>query len=550
MKRIAAVCILSALPTLVLAQATCEENLAEVDARIASGKYPDYNVQLAKTMRDSIAQLCDMGMANEQMLDQMMDGFEDVLPVKTEEERRAEREEKRKVAEASRAARKAEAIAREQARPDSGLDTVTGKGQSMGSAFVDRSEDMLNFWIWDWDVHKGSARVLYETLPSREQLARPDWQTYVYVVETRPDGSSTQHLITSKQAQENKALALRRGRDEILLQRGTGPDHTRTTLERWSISNRKIISSVPTPVVGVPPSDKINWMPFRGATSDGNIMFVGAYEPERGGPLTMAWYKASPDAGTLGSGTRPIESGGFEGLFMIPTKDGGGAFTQVFNADEEVVRQYSGSEVRATIGREMRILTIEGNATSSRLSAIHGRFVMPTKMDIAAMQYMTDLEHELMGNRSTETLNVGPHTVPMFQAVDDGYVILSELTGNRSRRDAIHGHWLIWVSSDKIEREVYLNPLAEDLNVDFVTMTVTDNDEIVLYGNSTEHAGADYAVLLDSQGKAKATAVVKQPKNGKIEGMIAGADGVWLFGHGYPTEQYSRFRFWAERIDF
>ena len=128
MKCVNLLCVASILPSFAMAQATCGERLAEIDERIASGNYPEYNVQLAKTMRDSMAQMC--GMFDEQTLDQMMDGFEDVLPVKTEEEKRAEREEKKRVAEASRAARKAAAEAREAATPDSGLARVTGSGRS------------------------------------------------------------------------------------------------------------------------------------------------------------------------------------------------------------------------------------------------------------------------------------------------------------------------------------------------------------------------------------------------------------------------------------
>lgn len=547
MKRIAAVWIAGVLPALAFAQPTCEERLTEIDERIATGNYPEYNVQMAQTMRDSMAQMC--GMFDEQMLDQMMDGFEDVLPVKTEEEKLAERQAKKKLADASGAARKAADAAREQARPDGGLDSVTGQGRSVASGFVDRSEDMLRLWIWDSDIHAGKARVLYETLPSRVQVGRPDWQTYVYVVETTPDGKSMQQLITSKQALENTALALRRGHDEVLLQRRTGPEGTPSTLERWSTSGRKQISSVPTPVATFPHGDKMNWMPFRGPTSDGNAIFVSAFNPSPD-QLNLAWYKASANGEILGSGSMPIESGGFTSLFMVPTRNGGGVFPLLFGTDEEVVRQYGGSEVRATIMRVSRLLTIEGNATAAHRSAVLGRMLMPTQMDMGAMQYMPDLEHELMANRTIESLNVGPHAIPMIQPVGDGYVVLTKFTGNRSRKDEIHGHWLIWAGRDKIEREVYLNPLAEDLDVNFVTFTVTEADEIILYGNSNEHTGTDYVVLLDKQGKPKATAAVKQPKNGKIEGMLADGKGVWLYGHGYPTDEFSRFRFWSERIDF
>ena len=547
MKTIVAVCVAVAMPALALAQPTCEERLAEIDERIASGNYPDQNVQLARTMRQSMAQMC--GMFDEQMLEQMMDGFEDVLPVKTEEEKLAEREAKRRVADTSRAARNAAKAAQEQARPDSGLDSVAGQGRSVASGFVDRSEDMLNFWIWDWDMHEGKARILYTTHPSLEQQGRPDWQTYTYVVEMTPDGGSTQTLVKSKQVFGHAALALRRGHDEILLQRETGPGGSPTFFDRWSISGRKLLSSVPTPAANTPHGNKVSWMPFRGPTSDGNVIFIGTAALERY-QTAFAWFEASPDGTVLGSGSLKIRGSDSTSLFMIPTNNGGGAFPLLFDVDEEIVRQYGGSEVKANIVQESRILTIGNDASKSRQSAVLSRMLMPTQMDMGSMQYMPELEHELMANRSIESLNVGPHAIPMIQPVGEGYVVLARFTGNRSRKIEIHGHWLIWVGSDKIEREVYLNPLSEDLNVNFVTFTVTEADEVILYGNSKDHRGTDYVVLLDKQGKPKATAAAKQPKNGKIEGMLADGKGVWLYGHGYPTDKFSRFRFWSERIDF
>jgi hypothetical protein len=59
-KRGAGVWVLTMLPTLVLAQPACEERLKEIDERIATGDYPEQNVQLARTMRESMAQMCGM----------------------------------------------------------------------------------------------------------------------------------------------------------------------------------------------------------------------------------------------------------------------------------------------------------------------------------------------------------------------------------------------------------------------------------------------------------------------------------------------------------
>ena len=544
MKRILSPVLLCVIPIVTQAQGDCGAEIAEIDRRIETGDYAVMNVQIATGIRDSLAGMCSM--MDDATLARMMEGIEEVLPTRTEEEQRAVKEAKRAVAEASREAR--EAAEANRPAPDIGIGDVDETGTSVASGFVDRSEDMLRLWIWDWDIHNGKARVLYETRPSRVQLGRPDWQTYVYVVETGPEGKSTQRLVTSKQAQENSALALRRGHDEVLLQRRVGAEGTPTTLERWSISQQKLLSSVSVPVVSLPQGEKMTWMPFRGPTSDGNVLFVSAYSPQSNRSVA-AWYEASPNGTVTGQGTMPIDGGGFTNLDLVRTGNGGGAMPLMFGAEEEITRRHGSSEVKALIANETRLLTI-GDDGSAKRSAVISRFMMPMQVDMSSMRYAAELEHEYLANRSIARLNVGPRTMPMIQPVGDSYVILTQITADRSRSQPVHGHWLVWVGNDSIEREVYLNPLAEDLNVNFVTFTTTGNGEIALYGNSSKHTGSDYIVLLDKKGSPKATTVAKQPKNGKIEGMLADDSGVWLFGQGYPTDEFSRFRFWSERIEF
>jgi hypothetical protein len=500
------VVVLCLLPLGALAQGGCDKELKEIDRRIATGNYPDYNVQLAKTMRDSMAQMC--GMFDEQTLAQMMDGFEDVLPVKTEEEKLAEREAKGRAAEASRAVRKQAEAERERSRPSSGLENVTRSGRSVASDFIDRNEDMLQFWTWDWDVYKSKARVIYMTQPSRVQYGRPDWTRNVYVVESAPDGQSTQYLITRKQAHERWTVALRRGHDEIILQRLAGQEGSPTTLERWSVSQQKQLSSVTTPIPTFTHSDKVFWPQFMTPTTDGNVFFQSAYEPQRG-QSTAAWYEASPDGSIVGYGTLPLDGGGFTNLGAIWTQEGGAALPFI---------------PKVTLFPEVRILTIAGDASSVSQTAV-------VKGDIAS--------HD-----------IPPRTLPTMRSVGNGFIVLTKVVADRSLPVPQHGHWLVWVSGDRVEREVYLNPLAEDLNINIKMFDVADNGEIVLYGDSKEHKGTDYVVLLDAQGSPKATAAARQPKNGKIEAIVADDSGVWLFGHGYPTDEFSRFRFWSERIQF
>jgi hypothetical protein len=535
--------LIALVPLPVFAQGNCDAELEEIDRRIASGNYPEMNVELAKQMRGSIAQMC--GMLDPTLRAQMMEGIEEILPTKSEAEQRAEREAKRAAAESARAAREAEAAARKV--PDSGADKLVASGRSVASGFVDRAEDMLHFWVWDWDVYRGNARVLYMTQPSRVQYGRPDWSRNIYVVEIGADGQTTQHLVASKQAHENWTVALRRGHDEVILQRETGGDGTPTTLERWSVPGKNRLSSVTTPAPTFEHSDKVSWHHFAAPTTDGNVMFIDAFEPERG-RTTATWYEASPDGRIVGQGQLPMDGGGFSNLSAIATDAGGAMLPVMFATDKLVTQRFEGTEVSARVMQEMRLLTIADDSSSST-SAVVGTMILPEMSDIAAVAYASEIEHALMANRSIESYDIAPRSLPAAQSIDGGYIMLNRFVGDRSRAQPVHGHWLIWVGEERIEREVYLNPLAEDLRVDFKLFDIAPRGDIVLYGNSKDHTGTDYIVVLDAAGSPKATAAVKQPKNGSIKALIADDDGAWLFGNGYPSDEFSRYRFWSERIE-
>jgi hypothetical protein len=496
--------ILVLTPVPVIAQTECDAEIAEIDRRIATGNYDEMNVELARQMRNSLQQMC--GMLDDSMRAQIMEGVEDVLPTRTEDEKRAIREEKRASAEASREARKAAEAS--QSMPDSGLNGITPSGHSLASGFVDRDEDMLHFWVWDWDVFQGKARVLYMTQPSRVQYGQPDWTRNVYVVEITPDGRSTQHLITQKQAHERWTVALRRGHDEVILQRLTGQEGSPTTLERWSVSQRKQLSSVTTPVPSFTDSDKVFWHEFATPTSDGNVFFLSAFEPQRG-QSSAAWYEASPNGEIVGHGTLPLAGGGFTNVGATLTADGGAALPFMPTME---------------FPPEIRILTFDDSATSSRQSAV-------VKGDI-------------------ESYDIAPRTLPAMHSAGNKMIVLTKVTTDRGLQKPVHGHWLVWVGNERIEREVYLNPLAEELNINIKLFGTAPNGDIALYGDSKEQSGNDYLVILDPSGKPKSTAVVRQPKNGSIKALIADDDGVWVLGNGYPTDEFSRFRFWSERINF
>ncbi|TFH48381.1 MAG: cysteine--tRNA ligase, partial [Bacteroidia bacterium] len=196
--------------------------------------------------RSTLEQLCDY--LDDATRQAMVDDLDELLSTKSKEELQADRRARTAKEKNRREGSKRAAAQAEQEKPIvSAVLRGAPTAKSLAAQFIVRPEDMVTLWIWDWDTFDGKMRVLYTTTPALQQLGRPDWQQYVYVVETTAQGIATQHLITSKHAQDHEALALRRGHDEIIFQRRIDRQGESSALERWSISGQKQISSATTP---------------------------------------------------------------------------------------------------------------------------------------------------------------------------------------------------------------------------------------------------------------------------------------------------------------
>ena len=54
------VAMITLLPSLAAAQADCDEIIAEIDRRVATGKYPEHSVMMANTIKSSLPQICGL----------------------------------------------------------------------------------------------------------------------------------------------------------------------------------------------------------------------------------------------------------------------------------------------------------------------------------------------------------------------------------------------------------------------------------------------------------------------------------------------------------
>jgi hypothetical protein len=105
------------------------------------------------------------------------------------------------------------------------------------------------------------------------------------------------------------------------------------------------------------------------------------------------------------------------------------------------------------------------------------------------------------------------------------------------------------MNKNEISREVYLNPMAEALDVDLKIMAVAPNDDVYAYGTTAGRGNDAYVIRVAQDGSAEAYAKVTKTGNNHVETMIADDNGVWLFGQGSMEGRVAP-RLFIERIEF
>jgi hypothetical protein len=151
--------------------------------------------------------------------------------------------------------------------------------------------------------------------------------------------------------------------------------------------------------------------------------------------------------------------------------------------------------------------------------------------------------------REVEYLNVGFNRDEMIRPSSNGYVALIKVTANRNLDPPAHGPYLLYMDKDEIGREVYLNPMAEALNVDLKILAVSPKDEIYVFGTTLGRGVDAYVVRVSEDGTADAYARASMTGTNHFETMIADDTGVWLFGQGSMEGRVAP-RLFVERIEF
>lgn len=537
----------------------CATMLADIDTRIASGKYPDQNVMIAQQMRPSVEQMCGL-MSAEQRAD-LFEGFEKVLPTRSEAEQEAIREARRAERKAARQARKAQKQAAEARRlaqqPE--LPAEPG-GRSIAAQYLDRPEPMYHVYVWDWEVHDGKLRLVYGSRPSRQQYGSDDWTLNMYYAAMSADGSVEHRRLRSEHSSDHQALALRRGHDEIVLERNPGRDQP-LTLERWAIdgSGRIASADITRLELGLP-TDRPPKLTFREATPEGHLLYDTVWSTAEG-RVAYGWCAVAVTGQVVACHTldtadsvRPwsqfpyapggglvvtVSPNGRTGLESAPLEDADAPSGAAFDSEKRLLALGKGSALawQAPIERDIVYpnLTTDPTATVEETVA---RMARHHELD-------TSLRLRYDANRHTRYDSVGLRRVMRMRPTPNGVAFLTSVAIDKTHTD-LRGLWLMEVGPQGELNRFRLEPLADMLNVR-ITSFATHPDGYYVYAQSKAR-DPGRVFKLDHRGNVLDYGLLRADENVRVHVLMADAEGVWIVGEGY--EGINPGRVWLERMRF
>ncbi|WP_405231123.1 hypothetical protein [Lentisalinibacter salinarum] len=539
LSRLLTILLISAGAGASAALAACEAELAEIDRMLENPDLNEMQVNILEGIRQSAPYLCESG--QEERVRQMLE-HSDALLKSVEgmpEQLEAAKMQKQRQRE------KEAAI---------GEPPITTAG---AERIFDRPEDMFQYWYKDVDRYGDGIRVLYATSPSLEQGRSGDWTVNVYAVEALSNGTFSQHRLYSKQAYEHTAMGLRPGRDEILIQRSRESPEQPDRLQRWSIPEGRVLSSVEIPS---PYEPRWNWSEFRGVTLDGNVFFTTTqYDRNRGGGKphsTAAWFEFSPDGRVVGKGRRDLENARQQIRHWFPAHTGGVAMTldtvgkgdrglsEVL--DESYPGEIGGREIEGVVSGELRVAVTGDDSSSIDLSPALERDIMwigemSADRDLPGAEQMRQSREQMTFMRNTEVKAGARQNLRVIKPTPAGYgALVRKMSGRDSPDNGLH---FLEVTTEGVRRQFHVQPLAERYEVKFENFAATADGRIYLFGrtrNRRAEADAMIVVLNGSTEDARAVSIVV-PDGAEFDEIVADGSGLWIAGHvmsdslGAPT---------------
>ena len=562
--------LLFATSVMALEPEACQDALQDVDARIASGDYPQQKTAIARQIRDGIIQSC--AFMDEAALAAMLQNLDQLLPLAAEPvvvspaEKAAERQAQRDEADRRQAEREKQRAAAQQrlAAEQSLISPIVQKSPTANSAksqLMARQDGMWGASIVDWDIYQDSARVLYRTRPSRQQGQQHNAKHHFYVVMMDANDNIVQHQVVVANPGSYMAAALVRGRDEIVLQWREGSTRDKqSVLERWSISAGNKLSSAPAPDIKGFPGMPGASPSFALATERGDLLFAATL-PLESGPTAktgVSWLLSSLQGKVRDQGV--IISDDEERITLAgwfhAANGSAGLILTISSADEQGIEsqlkpnsyQFGGTEIRPTVSSERRLYVVGEQQTGANLPAFERRIMWPglEKVDQAFMlsgkstQLMNDAEGHYRSNDSAVTLAVAGQNQVVVEASGEGHGLLIKNYHRNQQSPPSYGLWLQEFVPGKPPRDTYLNPEAKHLKAQF-NMLADDGSGKLYVGSNTQ------VLLLDKNRQLSAYAETQAAKAVSIKAMIAKGNSLWLLGEQDGADMQ---RIWVERLQF
>jgi hypothetical protein len=205
--------------------------------------------------------------------------------------------------------------------------------------------------------------------------------------------------------------------------------------------------------------------------------------------------------------------------------------------DSPVEYEVGGREIRGVLGREMRLLITGSDGNDMTLGPDLERDLMwvgdmSVPSDISADERMEQSQQQMdMMTRSEIELGARRH-VSLIKPTADGYGILMRVVGNRNIPESGNGRHFVELTLDGVRREIYLDPIGDELDVQFERFAAAADGTVYLYARGSGSSLEALILPIDDSGARRPPLSFSLPDYVQMDRVFAAPSGLWLIGHG------------------
>ena len=356
----------------------------------------------------------------------------------------------------------------------------------------------------DADVHRGTVRVLYQTLPSLPQTTQPGWTVNVYVALLGPDGSVENRRIATGQ-RHYASLVLRRGADEAYVLPAPERRGEETVLERRSLADGSVVGTIDHAWIARARGESRTVYP----TADGGVFLTeqSARSARSREAVSLAWKKFSPVGAVVAegrfleptalatlAGVFPVDGGGLGMTVSLSHRGGEGHLAT--DIPSPIVAEVGGRRLEAWAFAETRALvTGPGGAVRWVSPALERQLMWEGEMSIPDSLPMDEIlaqNSEQMALMERTALEYAGERQVEHQAhwgfdelkpTGDGWGMLARQVADQGLDPPMHGTWFLVLGADgRIARQVRLEAAAEAMDARFERFLPAPGGGVIVAG--------------------------------------------------------------------